>query len=161
MRSTSGGETSCGVWRGNFELVETDLPSECSRVGSFIKAVPPGTIDLFFGCRDENDFLYKEELTCHVRNETLTTLEVAMSRIGSEKVYVTHKLDNRSENISKLLLEKNAYVYICGDGNRMAKDVYAAFTRALTKHGNMSEKEAIEYLEDLKHRRRYLLDIWS
>jgi len=44
----------------------------------------------------------------------------------------------------------------------MAKDVYAAFKSVLMKYSCHNTEEAADsVLTDLKHRRRYVLDIWS
>jgi sulfite reductase (NADPH) flavoprotein alpha-component len=52
-------------------------------------------------------------------------------------------------------------VYICGDGNHMAKDVNLALKEVLGEYGNLSEGEVEEVVEGMKLRRRYVLDIWS
>jgi sulfite reductase alpha subunit-like flavoprotein len=75
--------------------------------------------------------------------------------------YVTHKLRERGAEIAHLLLHQGAYMYVCGDGNHMAKGVSGAVLEALVQHGDMSEEEAAMLLQDLKCRRRYLQDIWS
>ena len=155
-----GGEISTGTWRGGFEMDGDDL-HECNTVGKFIQSNPAGPVTLFFGCRDDSDYLYKEELQTHVQQGTLTGLEVAQSRTGPEKVYVTHKLKEKGADLARQILHEGGYVYICGDGNSMAKDVYAAIRHVLQEHGSLSEEQAEETLEDLKLRRRYILDIWS
>ena len=156
-----GEEISTGTWRGGFEMDGDDLPHELNTVGKFIQSTPAGPVTLFFGCRDDSDYLYKEELAMHVQQGTLTCLEVAQSRIGPEKVYVTHKLKEKGADLARYILHEGGYVYICGDGNSMAKDVYAAIKHILQEHGNLSEEQAEQTLEDLKLRRRYILDIWS
>ena len=156
-----GEEISTGTWRGGFEMDGDDLPHECNTVGKFIQSNPAGPVTLFFGCRDDSDYLYKEELLTHVQRGTLTCLEVAQSRAGPEKVYVTHKLKEKGADLARHILQEGGYVYICGDGNSMAKDVYSAIKHVLQEHGSLSEEQAEETLEDLKMRRRYILDIWS
>ena len=93
---------------------------------------------------------------------THTDLDVAMSRVGPEKVYVTHKLRERGAEMARLILDDAACIYICGDGNHMAKDVYASIKAILVEHGNGMTEESVEaLLQDMKLRRRYILDIWS
>ena len=95
-RDTSGGDICTGLWRGGYEIESTDLPHEDTNVAKFIKSAPEGPIMLFFGCRNTDDYLYKDELMARYNDGTITTLEVAMSRVGGsgsgEKTYVTHKL---------------------------------------------------------------------
>lgn len=163
-RSTRSEELQ-GCWRGSLEFEEEDLPSECSYVEGFIQSLEPGPIHMFFGCRNEEDFLYKEELQTFVKDHTLTTLDVAMSRVGKNKRYVQHCIRERGKVITDLILHQGAYVYICGDGNRMAKDVYAALVESLVEYGCESgiggEEQADSYFKEMRARSRYLLDIWS
>ena len=156
-----GDEMSTGTWRGDFELGSSDLPHESNNVGRFIQSTPAGPVTLFFGCRDNSDFLYKEELEKFLTNGTLTSLHVARSRITAEKEYVTHKIKERGEEIARFLIKDGGYVYVCGDGNHMAKDVYAAIKQTLQDHGNLTDEQADITLDDLKVRRRYIMDIWS
>mmetsp|Transcript_15661 Transcript_15661/g.14176 ORF Transcript_15661/g.14176 Transcript_15661/m.14176 type:complete len:718 (-) Transcript_15661:928-3081(-) len=160
-RMHSGDDISTGFWRGGFELNENDLPSECNHVGQYIQSVDVGSIYLFFGCRNSNDYLYKDDLEYYHRIGVIAKLEVAFSRTSNEKVYVTHKIIDSGKLLCDLIVNSGAYIYICGDGNHMAKSVYAAFKNILIDHNNMSDKEATDFIEELKHRRRYLLDIWS
>lgn len=161
-RRRSSSEDCCtGMWRGGFELEESDLPAEGSCVQQFIDAVEPGPVYLFFGCRNEHDYLYRSELQEHLCTRVLTELEVAMSRVGPEKVYVTHKLRDRASEIARLVLEDQAHIYICGDGNSMAKDVYCTIKAILSKHAGLTDEETETMLQDMKLRRRYVLDIWS
>lgn len=64
-----------------------------------------------------------------------------------------------------MILNQTAYVYICGDGNKMAKDVETAFLDILQRfggeHGVASATDAAAIIADMKHRRRFVLDIWS
>jgi methionine synthase reductase len=150
-----------GLWRGGFELEEQDLPCEGNSVHSFISSVAPGPVLLFCGCRDESDYLFRDRLECFLSERTITSLDVAMSRLpGRDKVYVTHKLLQREAEVGRLILKENASVYICGDGNSMAKDVQVALKSILGTQGALSEEEATAYLQEMRQRRRLLLDIW-
>lgn len=71
------------------------------------------------------------------------------------------RLFGRGKELAPLLLTCNAYVYICGDGNQMAKDVTNALARILQEHGDLSEESAQEFLDDMRSRRRLLMDVWS
>ncbi len=164
-RSASGGEViSSGVWRGGFELEESDLPCEGNQVKSFIHRVEPGSIHLYYGCRDEKDFLFRDKLEFYLKEKTLTSLSIAFSRVDrNKKCYVTHRLSEDSDMLSKLILHEHAHVYICGDGNAMAKDVQGILKEIIMKKScpEMNEEEACAYLQEMRSRRRLLLDIWS
>ena len=74
---------------------------------------------------------------------------------------VVIRLRARGCEIVPLLLHQGAHVYICGDGNHMAKDVHAALVSVLSEYGKMTPEEAENVLTEMKTRRRYILDIWS
>ena len=59
------------------------------------------------------------------------------------------------------ILIHGGYVYICGDGNHMAKDVTKVLVEILSEHGNIPPKEAQAVLDNMRARRRFVLDIWS
>jgi len=60
-------------------------------------------------------------------------------------------------------LQENAYVYVCGDAEKMARDVHAALKKIITTHSEWyaSEAEAETFLTELKQRQRYVLDVWT
>ena len=159
--SKGDNDATMGLWRGAFELSEDDLPVELDNVEEFIASVPPGPVLLFFGCRNESDYLFRDVLEGYVKDETLSVLEVAMSRLQAEKVYVTHKIRKRGQEITDLLLRKGGYLYVCGDGNHMAKDVHEALRESILQYSELGEEDVDDFLQDLKARRRYVLDIWS
>lgn len=154
-------DATMGLWRGGFELEEKDLPEELDNVEEYIASVPPGLVHLFFGCRNDKDYLFKRQMASFLEDQTLSTLEVAQSRVGSSKQYVTHRIRGRGVEVADILLRQGGYVYVCGDGNQMAKDVHAALLEAVTEHTELNEKESADFLADLKVRRRYVLDVWS
>ena len=161
-RQSNNDEACSGTWRGGFELDCSELPSEsASNVGVYIHGMQPGPVHLFFGCRDDNDWLYSDFMQQALDRKTLSTLDVATSRTQPQKVYVTHKLAARAAEISRLILSEGAYVYVCGDGNAMAKDVYAAIKASLAGEGGLGEAKAEEVLQDMRARKRYVLEIWS
>ena len=153
--------TACtGCWRGGFEI--EDAKGEDTKLEDFMKRVDPGPIMLFFGCRNEDDYLYREVLEKRKEEGTLTSLDVAFSRKGSEKIYVTHKIRERGSEVNKSLMEDGGYLYICGDGNNMAKDVQKCLVQVLVDHNEgMTIEKSEEIIADLKLRRRLVLDIWS
>lgn len=115
---------------------------------------------LFFGNpNEETDFLYKEELLELKSNGVLNELHLAFSRDQSEKIYVQHRLLEQAEQVWSWL-ESGAYIFLCGDANRMAVDVHQALTRVIKEQGKKTEAEATQYLQDLKQQQRYLRDVY-
>lgn len=57
-------------------------------------------------------------------------------------------------------LEEGAYVYICGDASRMAKDVENALLDVIEQQRQRSRDDAEEYLDGLREDRRYQRDVY-
>ena len=115
---------------------------------------------LFFGNPHfETDFLYQTEWLNHLKRGTLDRLDVAFSRDQADKVYVQHRLAERSKLIFERL-ENGAYFYVCGDKEHMASDVQQAITKLVAKESGKGEEYAAEYLKGLKKQRRYLEDVY-
>lgn len=123
---------------------------------------PVGTTVLFFGCRSqEQDFLYDEEWP--ELFETLggdSRIITAFSRDSAQKVYVQHRLIENGEEMWGLL-EKGAYVYVCGDAKVMARDVNQTFVRFAQQFGGLVEDKAHDYVKNLRNTGRYQEDVWS
>ena len=81
------------------------------------------------------------------------------SRDQEEKVYVQHKILEEGQEFWTYL-ERGAIFYVCGDAERMAPDVDSALHKIIQEHGNKSEAEAIEYVNELKSNKRYRRDVY-
>ena len=57
-------------------------------------------------------------------------------------------------------LEEGAHLYVCGDAERMAKDVDAQLLNIVQKQGGKTPEEAAEYVENLKKQKRYKRDVY-
>ena len=115
---------------------------------------------LFFGERNfVTDFLYQTEWLDYLDSGLLTNLDVAFSRDQKEKIYVQNRMEQKGEELYKWL-ESGSYFYICGDKERMAKDVENALINIISKCGNHNEEGAKAYLEKLEEEGRYLKDVY-
>lgn len=117
---------------------------------------------LFFGDQHEaTDFIYAEELRAHADAGLLTRLDLAFSRDQAEKVYVQTRM---REHAAELFgwLEDGAHLYVCGDAERMAKDVEAALVEIVAGHigGSDPAEAAAAYVNDLKRAKRYVRDVY-
>lgn len=75
---------------------------------------PIGKTILYYGCRKQNeDYLYPDELKEYEQNGTLTKLNVAFSRDQAQKVYVTHLLQ-ADAGIVWNILKDGGHIYVCG-----------------------------------------------
>lgn len=87
---------------------------------------------LFYGCRNEHDYLYNEEWPEYAAElEGKLHIEVAQSRTQAKKVYVQDLIWENRAALAPLILEKRAYVYICGDAKGMAKSVEEMLVKML------------------------------
>lgn len=114
---------------------------------------------LFFGeCHRATDFFYEEEWVEFGKQGHLR-LDLAFSRDQEHKVYVQHKMRERGEELFNWL-EKGAYLYVCGDAHRMAKDVEIALHDIVQEFGKKDTQEAREYIKLLRKQKRYLRDVY-
>ncbi|MFZ0506363.1 MAG: sulfite reductase subunit alpha, partial [Chthoniobacterales bacterium] len=77
----------------------------------------------------------------------------------AQKIYVQQRM---LENASEIWawLEGGAHFYVCGDAQRMAKDVDAALRTIVEKAGQKSADEADAYIKKLKAEHRYQRDVY-
>jgi len=115
---------------------------------------------LFFGDQKRSyDFLYEQQLNELQEAGILSRLDLAFSRDGDEKVYVQHRMYQQREEIYKWL-EEGACVYVCGDANRMAKDVDNMLQTIIKEAGQLDDDGAGAYMQALKKQKRYLRDVY-
>jgi sulfite reductase (NADPH) flavoprotein alpha-component len=114
---------------------------------------------LFFGDqRRACDFLYEEEFAEYRRDGLLARLDLAFSRDQAERIYVQHRMRERSAELWSWL-EEGAHLYVCGAA-QMARDVDAALAAIIARQGRRSVGEAKAYLATLARDQRYLRDVY-
>lgn len=115
---------------------------------------------LFFGDRHRaTDFLYEDEIRGWLDKGVLGRLDTAFSRDQAEKIYVQHRMEENAAELWRWIGE-GAYVYVCGDAERMAKDVDAALHGIAQREGGKSPEEAAAYIEEMKKSKRYRKDVY-
>lgn len=115
---------------------------------------------LFFGNPYRaTDYLYQEQLETFVSNGILQRLDTAFSRDQAQKIYVQDRMREQGAELWKWL-ENGAAFYVCGDANRMAKDVDQALHDVIREHGAKSEEETNAYVAQLKKDKRYQRDVY-
>ncbi|KII79250.1 assimilatory sulfite reductase (NADPH) flavoprotein subunit [Vibrio renipiscarius] len=115
---------------------------------------------LFFGDRTfTQDFLYQVEWQKYLKSGALSQLDVAFSRDQQEKVYVQHRLLENGQQLWQWI-EDGAYLYVCGDATRMAKDVHEALIEVAQEHGKLSKEQAEEFITTLRKEKRYQRDVY-
>lgn len=115
---------------------------------------------LFFGNPNfSSDFLYQTEWLKQKKAGVLNNLSVAFSRDQAHKVYVQNKIEQQAAEVWQWL-ENGAHLYVCGDANRMAKDVEKSLITVISEEGQMNPETAQNYLKQLKRDHRYQKDVY-
>ncbi|MDX6810028.1 NADPH-dependent assimilatory sulfite reductase flavoprotein subunit [Serratia marcescens] len=115
---------------------------------------------LFFGNPHfTEDFLYQVEWQRYVKDGLLTRIDLAWSRDQQHKIYVQDKLREQGAEVWRWIQE-GAHIYVCGDANRMAKDVENTLLELVAEHGGMDTEQADEFLSELRLERRYQRDVY-
>lgn len=115
---------------------------------------------LYFGCRNHNDFLYQEQLQAWLDGGVLSGLEVAFSRFGDQKLYVQNLMQQKPQDIWKLLSHPKCHYYVCGDA-KMADDVFEVMLSIAKTEGGLSHSEAVEFFNKMKQEKRFTSDVWG
>jgi sulfite reductase (NADPH) flavoprotein alpha-component len=115
---------------------------------------------LFFGHQHRScDFFYEDELTAMKATGALTRLSLAWSRDGEQKFYVQDRMAEVGRDLWSWIAD-GAHVYVCGDAQRMAKDVERTLVEIVATHGVRSPNEAIAFVGELKKSGRYQTDVY-
>lgn len=115
---------------------------------------------LFFGNPHfTEDFLYQVEWQSYVKEGLLTRIDLAWSRDQQQKIYVQDKLLEQGAELWRWIND-GAHIYVCGDANRMAKDVENTLLEVIAEYGAMDAEAADEFLSELRVERRYQRDVY-
>jgi sulfite reductase (NADPH) flavoprotein alpha-component len=115
---------------------------------------------LFFGeQREQQDFLYRDEMYAWLESGVMQRLDTAFSRDQAKKIYVQDRVREQSAQLWDWL-EQGAHFYVCGDAKRMAPDVESAVMEAIAKHSGKGPEYASAYVADMKKQKRYLRDVY-
>lgn len=114
---------------------------------------------LFFGEWNRAYNFFYEEYWQDLESQGKLRLDLAFSRDQEHKVYVQHRmLENATEFFR--WLEEGAYLYVCGDAHRMAKDVEAILYQIIREQGHLDEDRTKQYVKKMRADKRYLRDIY-
>jgi len=114
---------------------------------------------LFFGERNEETDYYYRSFWEKLTSQNKLKIDCAFSRDQKEKVYVQHKMLQNSAQLWKWL-EEGAYLFVCGDASKMAKDVDKALHKIVETEGNMPADDAKAYIKNLRKLKRYQRDVY-
>lgn len=70
------------------------------------------------------------------------------------KVYVQHRLKERAQEVNELL-EKKAYIYVCGDAANMAREVNTVLAQIISEKRGIPESKAEEIVKNMRATNQY------
>ncbi|XP_076182998.1 nitric oxide synthase isoform X1 [Ptiloglossa arizonensis] len=134
--------------------------AEMRRHSEFID-VGYGKVWLFFGCRQRNLDLYRQEKEEMIKAGVLDKVFLALSREpGLKKTYVQDLIQAEAPQIYDMLVYERGHFYVCGDCT-MAEDVYQTLKQIIQTHGEMTDKQVEAYMLSLRDENRYHEDIFG
>ncbi|PVH73461.1 riboflavin synthase domain-like protein, partial [Cadophora sp. DSE1049] len=136
--------------------------TERARLSSIGREV--GRSILFIGCRSSEDHLYGDELQALQSSNESVDIVTAFSRteksMRGEKMYVQGRVEERGEEVVQLLMEENAYLYICGSAS-MARDVADRLGECVRKLLGWDEDRLRVWTEGMRRGKRWQEDVWG
>ncbi|XP_050436997.1 NADPH-dependent diflavin oxidoreductase 1 [Adelges cooleyi] len=119
------------------------------------------TLHLYFGARNRfGDFHCVNDWEKLVDDGKLT-LYTAFSRDQDHKVYVQHVLNNRGQQLYKLLTSQECFVFVAGNAKDMPAAVRTEFSNVFMKYGNLDSVESEKTIEQMELKGRYQTETWS
>jgi cytochrome P450/NADPH-cytochrome P450 reductase len=110
---------------------------------------------LFFGCRDESDYIYRDELEAWEKEGCLKLFVAFSRKRDAPKTYV-QDLIWREAALVAAYIRRGAHFYVCGDASKMAPDVKATVAGVLREAGLGND-----CLEKMAAEGRYCEDVWA
>ena len=118
----------------------------------------------FFGVRDPDvDYIFREQFEMGERLG-IVRMRPAFSRAPQDGVrYVQDRIAADADEVWDLLGDsaKDAHVYVCGDGAKMAPAVRRAFLDIYCARTGSDERRARDWLIGLVESDRYVEDVWA
>lgn len=106
-----------------------------------------------------SDFYYRDEIAGWRCDGHLNRLDPAFSRDAEEKIYVQHRMLERGAELWRWL-DRGARFYVCGDTDRMAKDVDIVLKTGVAQYGGLGEADADAYVNRMALEKRYVRDVY-
>lgn len=116
----------------------------------------PGSNWLFFGERTRDSEYFYEADWNRWEEMGLLRVSTAFSRDQEEKIYVQHRLWEEREEIAAWI-KRGAIIYVCGDKERMAKDVENTLLDIIKEQ---LADDSHAFLKQLRSEGRYLKDVY-
>lgn len=121
-----------------------------------------GGIRLFYGCRSENDDCMFMEEWRKLEKSSNVHIHVAFSRQGTNAGrYVTHDIRDNGLAVWSMLQSCNSIIMIAGSAKKMPQDVIKALASIIQEHGEVSNQDAVSFVNNLQRQKRLFIECWS
>jgi sulfite reductase alpha subunit-like flavoprotein len=114
---------------------------------------------VYFGCRDPDYFLYRQQLQRWRWMGVITDLQVAYSRAHG-KVYVQDLIFSQKVKVWRLLSLPTTHSFVCGDA-AIAQAVQLEFCHIASETGGMESCLVGKWFKSLQESGRYTADAWG
>ncbi|KAL0212468.1 hypothetical protein RCL1_006094 [Eukaryota sp. TZLM3-RCL] len=138
------------VMRGFLQDREVERDVNNNQVGKMV---------LFFGCRRrDEDWIHEDEMK-KWEASGLCELSLAFSRETNKKVYITHKVDERLEDLWEYLgVQGGAFMY-CG-GTGVPEKLLGSIKKAFKQVGGLTDEQVEAKLVEMEHKGLLVLEAW-
>ncbi|MFJ8098065.1 bifunctional cytochrome P450/NADPH--P450 reductase [Streptomyces griseofuscus] len=120
-----------------------------------------GLSQVFVGCRHpEHDYFYKQEMQ-DWEQAGIAQVHTAYSAVtGHPARFVQNAIANADDTLWQAI-EEGAYIYVCGDGRRMAPAVREALAAIYRQKTGSDDERAQQWLAQLEADERYQQDVFA
>ncbi|WP_331743442.1 cytochrome P450 (plasmid) [Streptomyces sp. NBC_01136] len=120
-----------------------------------------GLSQVFVGCRHpEHDYFYRDEMEMWALSG-IAQVHTAFSAVsGHPARFVQNAIANAADTVWQAI-EDGAYIYVCGDGRRMAPAVREALAAIHRQRTGSDDETAQQWLAQLEADERYQQDVFA
>ncbi|MEU1598001.1 cytochrome P450 [Streptomyces sp. NPDC005708] len=120
-----------------------------------------GLSQVFVGCRHpEHDYFYRQEMQ-DWEQAGIAQVHTAFSAVtGHPARFVQNAIADAADTVWQAI-EDGAYIYVCGDGRRMAPAVREALAAIYRQHTGSDDEAAQQWLAQLEADERYQQDVFA
>ncbi|MGW5259320.1 bifunctional cytochrome P450/NADPH--P450 reductase, partial [Streptomyces sp. NPDC004012] len=120
-----------------------------------------GLSQVFVGCRHpEHDYFYRQEMQ-DWEQAGIAQIHTAYSAVtGHPARFVQNAIANNADTVWQAI-QDGAYIYVCGDGRRMAPAVREALAAIHRQKTGSDDERAQQWLAQLEADERYQQDVFA
>ncbi|MER5185538.1 cytochrome P450 [Streptomyces sp. NPDC002896] len=120
-----------------------------------------GLSQVFVGCRHpQHDYFYQQEMQ-DWEQAGIAQVHTAYSAVtGHPARFVQNAIAGAADTVWQAI-EAGAYIYVCGDGRRMAPAVREALAAIYRKHTGSDDETAQQWLAQMEADERYQQDVFA